>query len=119
MKTIQKVGGIELIKKSSDENLNDEPKRSKPENNKEEEEDFNYFNEDNKDNFPFPSGDDDEDSSPSSEKINKIEDYLYDIRQNDEQKDQRLLARKTARKKKMTIHLLEKLKKISLKKVSD
>jgi len=112
LKTTQKAGGIELIKKASDENFGDEPKRSKPENNEEEEnEDFNYLGTDNEDNFPFLSGDYDEDNSPSSEKIDKIGDYLEDIRQNDEQKDQRLLARKTARKKSDDYSSFEKIKK--------
>ena len=106
---------MKLIKKASDENLDDEPKRVKPENNEEEEE-FNYLNEDN---FPFPSGDDDEDNSPSLEKIDKIADYLDDIRQNDEQKDLRLLSRKTARKKSDDYSSVEKFKKNSLKRVSD
>ena len=108
LNTIQKVCGIELIKKASDEIQDDEPKRSKPEDNEEEEEEFNYLNEDN---FPFPSGNDDENNSPSSEKIDKIADNLDHIRQNDEQKDQKLLARKTARKKSDDCSSVEKIKK--------
>ena len=98
LKTTQKVSGIKLIEKYSDENLDDEPKTSKLENNEEEEE-FNYLLTDNEDNFPFSSEDDDEDNSASSEKNDKIADYCDYIRQNDEKKDQRFLARKTARKK--------------------
>ena len=110
LKTTQKVSGIKLIEKYSDENLDDEPKTSKLENNEEEEE-FNYLLTDNEDNFPFSSEDDDEDNSASSEKNDKIADYCDYIRQNDEKKDQRFLARKTARKKSDDYSSVEKTKK--------
>ena len=111
LKTIQKVVGIKLIEKfSDDDNLDDEPKRSKLENNEEEEE-FNYLLTDNEDNFPFSSEDDDEDNSASSEKNDKIADYCDYIRQNDEKKDQRFLARKTARKNTDDYASVEKTKK--------
>ena len=110
LKTTQKVPGIKLIEKYSDENLDDEPKSSKLENNEEEEE-FNYLLTDNEDNFPFPSEDDGEDNSASSEKNDKIANYCDDIRQNDEQKDQRFLDRKTARKKSDDYSSVEKTKK--------
>ena len=85
-------------------------KKSKLENNEDnKEEEFNYLKE-NEDNFPFLSEDDD-DNSPSSKKIDKIQDYIDDIRQNDEQKDQRFLARKTARKKYNDFSIVEKIKK--------
>ena len=93
----------------TDEKLDDEPKRSKLENNEEEE--FNYLLTDNEDNFPFPSEDDGEDNSASSEKNDKIANYCDDIRQNDEQKDQRFLDRKTARKKSDDYSSVEKTKK--------
>ena len=89
--------------------MDDESKKSKLENNEEEE--FNYLLTDNEDNFPFPSEDDGEDNSASSEKNDKIANYCDDIRQNDEQKDQRFLDRKTARKKSDDYSSVEKTKK--------
>ena len=115
LKSTQKASGIELIKKASDENLEDEPKRSKLEINEEIEE-FNYLNEDN---FPSPSEDGNEDNSFSSEKTVKFADFIEDIRQNDEQRDQSFLSRKTDRKKSDDYSYVGKNKKISLKKVSD